>query len=160
MNQVVLTEYNGDQMTREMVKRKGYKRSHESRSGGPERKVQKGSEHRVPKRNLSSNDANSILPKYRKKSRREETVAPTTSGYNLRPRIRKREERVPTDHREEDTTRRTSSIQKRQRKERQSIHRGTNKIKQQECRTRRVTDPEVYKKLTYLDTKNGAKEKM
>ncbi|GFY05075.1 uncharacterized protein TNCV_562071 [Trichonephila clavipes] len=33
-----------------------YKRSHESRSGGPERKVQKGSEHRVPKRNLSLNE--------------------------------------------------------------------------------------------------------
>ncbi|GFX81048.1 uncharacterized protein TNCV_1910411 [Trichonephila clavipes] len=104
---------------REMVKRKGqksipsswsekdrtikksknerlaYKRSHESRSGGPER-VQKGSEHRVNKRNLSSNDTNSDLPKYRKKSRREETVAPTTSGYNLRPRIGKREESRPT----------------------------------------------------------------
>ncbi|GFU41898.1 uncharacterized protein TNCV_2891671 [Trichonephila clavipes] len=33
-----------------------YKRANESRSGGPERKVRKGSEHRVPKRNLSSND--------------------------------------------------------------------------------------------------------
>ncbi|GFX78974.1 uncharacterized protein TNCV_3912621 [Trichonephila clavipes] len=120
MNQVVLTEYNGDQMTREMVKRKGqksipsswsekvrrikrvkkeqlpYKRSHESRSGGPERKVQMGSEHRVNKRALSSNDTNNNLPKYRKKSRREETVTPTTSGYNLRPRIRKREESRPT----------------------------------------------------------------
>ncbi|GFY12791.1 uncharacterized protein TNCV_4284491 [Trichonephila clavipes] len=48
MNQVVLTEYNGDQMTHEM------------------------------------------------KSRREETVAPTTSGCNLRPRIVKREESRPT----------------------------------------------------------------
>ncbi|GFW79369.1 uncharacterized protein TNCV_2477761 [Trichonephila clavipes] len=66
------------------------------RSGGPERKVQKGSEHRVPKINLSSNDTNSLLPKIRKKSRREETVAPTTSGYNLRPRIGKREESRPT----------------------------------------------------------------
>ncbi|GFT05152.1 uncharacterized protein TNCV_531891 [Trichonephila clavipes] len=74
----------------------GYKRSHKSRSGGPERKVQKGSEHRVPKRNLSSNDTNSLLPKIRKKSRREETVAPTTSGYNLRPRIGKIEESRPT----------------------------------------------------------------
>ncbi|GFS89086.1 uncharacterized protein TNCV_1258421 [Trichonephila clavipes] len=95
----------------------GYKRSHESRSGGPEREVQKGSEHRVPKRNLSSNDTNSVLPNIRKKNRRDETVAPTTSGYNLRPRIGKKR-RVPTDHREEDTTRRTSSIQKRQGKER------------------------------------------
>ncbi|GFV82310.1 hypothetical protein TNCV_3443001 [Trichonephila clavipes] len=51
---------------------------------------------RVPKRNLSSNDINSVLPKYRKKSRREETVAPTTSVYNLRPRIGKREDSRPT----------------------------------------------------------------
>ncbi|GFU50671.1 uncharacterized protein TNCV_1558651 [Trichonephila clavipes] len=84
------TEYNGDQMTREMVKRKGQK------SGGPERKVQKGSEHRVNKSNLSSNDTNSDLPKYRKKSRREETVARTTSGNNLRPRIGKGEDTRPT----------------------------------------------------------------
>ncbi|GFX61205.1 hypothetical protein TNCV_3406801 [Trichonephila clavipes] len=74
-----------------------YKRSHESRSGGPERKVQKGSEHRVNKRTLSSNyKTNHNLTKYRKKSRREETVTPTTSGYNLRPRIGKREESRPT----------------------------------------------------------------
>ncbi|GFX28899.1 uncharacterized protein TNCV_4251381 [Trichonephila clavipes] len=66
--------------------------SNESRDGGPERKVQKGSEHRVNKRNLSSNDSNIMLPKFRKKSRREETVTPTTSGYNLRPRIGKRKE--------------------------------------------------------------------
>ncbi|GFS60245.1 retrovirus-related Pol polyprotein from transposon 17.6 [Trichonephila clavipes] len=56
------------------------------------REDQKGSEHRVIKRNLSSNNTNSVLPKYRKKSRRKETVAPTTSGYNLRPRNGKREE--------------------------------------------------------------------
>ncbi|GFX47391.1 uncharacterized protein TNCV_4691961 [Trichonephila clavipes] len=67
--------------------RLGYKRSHESRSGVPERKIQKGSEHRVPKRALFSNfRANYNLPKFRKKSRKEETVTPTTSGYNFRPR--------------------------------------------------------------------------
>ncbi|GFW46687.1 hypothetical protein TNCV_1937551 [Trichonephila clavipes] len=33
----------------------GYKRSRESGSGGPKRKIQKGSEHRVSKRALSSN---------------------------------------------------------------------------------------------------------
>ncbi|GFY03833.1 uncharacterized protein TNCV_1196131 [Trichonephila clavipes] len=73
-----------------------YQRANEFRSGGPERKVQKGSEHRVNKRALSSNyRTNHSLTKYRKKSRREETVTPTTSGYNLRPRIRKREESRP-----------------------------------------------------------------
>ncbi|GFU32330.1 uncharacterized protein TNCV_3838891 [Trichonephila clavipes] len=70
--------------------RLGYKRSYEYRSRGPERKVQKGSEHRVNKRALSSNyRTNHSLTKFRKKSRREETVTPTTSGYNLRPRIGK-----------------------------------------------------------------------
>ncbi|GFW18661.1 uncharacterized protein TNCV_1369151 [Trichonephila clavipes] len=79
------------------------RRSNDSRdgkkkgSGGPERKVQKGSEHRVNKRALSSNyKTNHSLTKYRKKSRREETVTTTISGYNLRPRIGKREESRPT----------------------------------------------------------------
>ncbi|GFV02756.1 hypothetical protein TNCV_1452621 [Trichonephila clavipes] len=62
----------------------GYKRANESWSGGPERKVQKGSDHRVPKRNLSSNYTISVITKYRKKSRREETRTPTTSSYNLK----------------------------------------------------------------------------
>ncbi|GFU46096.1 uncharacterized protein TNCV_2309281 [Trichonephila clavipes] len=64
----------------------------ESKIGGPERKVQKGSEHRVNKRDLSSNDYNSVLPRLRKKNRKGETVTPTTSGYNLRPGKGKREE--------------------------------------------------------------------
>ncbi|GFX48510.1 uncharacterized protein TNCV_584091 [Trichonephila clavipes] len=51
----------------------------------------KGLENRV-KRNLSSNNSNSVLPRLRKKNRREEKVTPTTSGYNLRPRKEKREE--------------------------------------------------------------------
>ncbi|GFX68000.1 uncharacterized protein TNCV_921011 [Trichonephila clavipes] len=78
------------------------RRSNDSRdgkkkgSGRPERKVRKGSEHKENKRNVSSNDYNSVLPNIRKKSRREKTVAPTTSGYNLRPRIGKREESRPT----------------------------------------------------------------
>ncbi|GFY13736.1 uncharacterized protein TNCV_4961061 [Trichonephila clavipes] len=97
-----------------------YKRSHESRSGGPERKVQKGSEHRVNKRNLSSNDTNSDLAKFRKKSRWEETVTPTTSGYNLRQRIGKREESRLTIKRktQQGGPVRARAIQKRQKKER------------------------------------------
>ncbi|GFW05177.1 retrovirus-related Pol polyprotein from transposon 412 [Trichonephila clavipes] len=68
-----------------------------TKSGRRVRRTRKeSSEHRVPKRNLSSNYTNSVLSKYRKKSRREETVTPTTSGYNLRPRIGKREESRPT----------------------------------------------------------------
>ncbi|GFU36423.1 uncharacterized protein TNCV_3100001 [Trichonephila clavipes] len=75
----------------------GYKRSHESGSGGPERKIQKGSEHRVPKRALSSNyKTNSNLPKFRRKSRREESVTHTTNCYNLRPRSGKRVGSRPT----------------------------------------------------------------
>ncbi|GFV36375.1 hypothetical protein TNCV_2234221 [Trichonephila clavipes] len=82
-----------------MIKKKSknqefrYKRANKSRSGGPERKVQKGSEHRVPKRSLSSSYRTiHSLKKFRKKSRREETVTLTTSGYKLRQRIGKREE--------------------------------------------------------------------
>ncbi|GFW03419.1 uncharacterized protein TNCV_1739691 [Trichonephila clavipes] len=50
---------------------------------------------RVQRRSNESRDGkktNHSLTKFRKKSRREETVTPTTSGYNLRPRIGKREE--------------------------------------------------------------------
>ncbi|GFX36791.1 transposon Ty3-I Gag-Pol polyprotein [Trichonephila clavipes] len=85
---------------------RGQRRSNDSQDGkkkglevGRTRKEgsQKGSEHRVNKRALSSNyKTNDSLTKYRKKSRREETVTPTTSGYNLRPRIGKREESRPT----------------------------------------------------------------
>ncbi|GFV04439.1 uncharacterized protein TNCV_920591 [Trichonephila clavipes] len=75
----------------------GYKRSHEYGSGGPERKIQKDSEHILRERALSSNyKINSNLPKIRKKSRGEETVTPTTSGYNLRPRSGKRVESRPS----------------------------------------------------------------
>ncbi|GFX61562.1 retrovirus-related Pol polyprotein from transposon 412 [Trichonephila clavipes] len=87
----------GRMIKRSKKERLGYKRSHESRSGGPERKVQKGSEHRVPKRALSSNDrTNHNLTKFRKKSPGEETVTPTTSGYNLRPQNGKGVESRPT----------------------------------------------------------------
>ncbi|GFT07318.1 uncharacterized protein TNCV_1417211 [Trichonephila clavipes] len=58
----------------------GCKRSRESGSGGPERKIQKGSEHRVSKRVLSSNYKTNDLPKFRKRGQTEETVMPSTSG--------------------------------------------------------------------------------
>ncbi|GFW70110.1 hypothetical protein TNCV_2215631 [Trichonephila clavipes] len=62
----------------------GYKRSRESGLVGPEKRIRKGSDHRVPKRALSSNyTTNSNLPKFRKKSRREETVAATTSDHEV-----------------------------------------------------------------------------
>ncbi|GFT69004.1 uncharacterized protein TNCV_3033251, partial [Trichonephila clavipes] len=61
-----------------------YKQSRESRSSGPERKIRKGSIHRVNKRTLSSNDTNSVLPKYRKRGRTVETVVASTGRYNLR----------------------------------------------------------------------------
>ncbi|GFW25582.1 uncharacterized protein TNCV_1308431 [Trichonephila clavipes] len=78
------------------------RRSNDSRDGkkkGSEvrRTREESSEHRAPKRALSSNyRTNHSLTKFRKKSRREETVTPTTSGYKLRPRIGKREESRPT----------------------------------------------------------------
>ncbi|GFU41242.1 retrovirus-related Pol polyprotein from transposon 17.6 [Trichonephila clavipes] len=47
-------------------------------------------------RMIKQSKKESVLPKNRKKSRRKETVAPTTRGYNLRPRIGKRKESRPT----------------------------------------------------------------
>ncbi|GFX81308.1 uncharacterized protein TNCV_2512971 [Trichonephila clavipes] len=120
MKRVVLKVYNGDQMSRSIVGRRdqvsppnswsepsrkikrrkkeaiGYKRSHESGSGGPERKIQKGSEHRVPKRALSSNYNTNDLPKFRKRCQAEETIMPSISGYTLRPRNGRRVEPRPT----------------------------------------------------------------
>ncbi|GFT07050.1 uncharacterized protein TNCV_1415881 [Trichonephila clavipes] len=60
----------------------GYKRWRESGWGGPDRKIQKGSEHRVPKRALSSNYNTNDLPKFRKRGQTEETVMSSTSGCN------------------------------------------------------------------------------
>ncbi|GFV86392.1 uncharacterized protein TNCV_1469541 [Trichonephila clavipes] len=74
----------------------GYKRSRESGSGGLERKIQKGSEHRVAKRALSSNYTNNDLQKFRKRGRTEGTVIPSTSGYVLQPRNGTRVESRPT----------------------------------------------------------------
>ncbi|GFV07890.1 uncharacterized protein TNCV_306381 [Trichonephila clavipes] len=108
----------------------GYKRSNESRSGGPERKVQKGSENRVNKRDLESNDSNSVLPRLGKKNRREETVMPTTSGYNLRPR--KGKSRLTIERK----TQQRGPFRSRKGRERNNSRRA-NKIKQQECQTRR-----------------------
>ncbi|GFT54600.1 uncharacterized protein TNCV_344811 [Trichonephila clavipes] len=109
-----------------------HKRSRESGSSGPERKIRKGSISKRNKRNLSSNDSN-VLPICSKKPRTQDKVAVSVNRYNLRTRGGRG---VPTSHREEDKTGRTSSIQKRQRKE-QHLHRRVNKIKQQGCQTRR-----------------------
>ncbi|GFU71296.1 uncharacterized protein TNCV_3782811 [Trichonephila clavipes] len=74
-----------------------YQKANESRSGGPEWKVQKGSEHKVNKKTLSSNyRTNHSLTKFRKKGRGDEAMTPTRSGYNLRPRIGKIYESRPT----------------------------------------------------------------
>ncbi|GFT98784.1 uncharacterized protein TNCV_3792251 [Trichonephila clavipes] len=73
----------------------GYKRSRESGYGGPERKLKKGIGHRIDKRTLSSNYTND-LPQFRNKVRTEETVMPSTSGYNLRPRRGAKGESQPT----------------------------------------------------------------
>ncbi|GFX87630.1 uncharacterized protein TNCV_2465231 [Trichonephila clavipes] len=116
----------------------GYKRSRESGSEGPERKIQKGSEHRVPKRALSANyKTNSILPKFKKRSRIERRNS-NAQHKRLQPQTTKwKRTRVPTSHGDEDTTGRTSSIQERQRKETQPLHRRANKIRQQECQKKR-----------------------
>ncbi|GFX09584.1 uncharacterized protein TNCV_2029501 [Trichonephila clavipes] len=55
----------------------------------------KGLEHRVAKRELSSK-YNNDLTKFRKKGRTEETIMPSRSGYNLRPRKGAKVESRPT----------------------------------------------------------------
>ncbi|GFS91156.1 uncharacterized protein TNCV_2214901 [Trichonephila clavipes] len=109
MNRVVLTEYNEDQMSRSIVGRKGqisihsstseisrkikrsenetigYKRSLESGSSEPERKIRKGSISKMNKRALRSNVSN-VLPIYSKKRRTQDNVAASKNRYNLRPR--------------------------------------------------------------------------
>ncbi|GFW73581.1 uncharacterized protein TNCV_1540361 [Trichonephila clavipes] len=142
MNRVVLTEYNGDEMSREMIKRKGQK------SGRPERKVQKGSEHRVNKRNLSSNDTNSVLPKYRKKSRREEIVAPITSGYNLRPR--KGKGVVPVRSRKGRGKNNSPYIEERTRSSNKNARQGGDQLRQDQERRGACT-----KKYLFLEVLVG-----
>ncbi|GFS58172.1 uncharacterized protein TNCV_1411401 [Trichonephila clavipes] len=62
-----------------------HSRSNESRDGKKKRpEVKRELEEKV--------DFISVLPRLRKKNRREKTLTPTTSGYNLRPRKGKRED--------------------------------------------------------------------
>ncbi|GFS95699.1 uncharacterized protein TNCV_250961 [Trichonephila clavipes] len=63
----------------------GYKRSRESGSSGPERKIRKGSDYRVPKRALSSNDSN-VFQKCDRKRSKQDKVAAGGNKYNFRPR--------------------------------------------------------------------------
>ncbi|GFS97407.1 hypothetical protein TNCV_733451 [Trichonephila clavipes] len=108
----------------------GYKRSHESVG----REDQKGRFRRVQNieylKELCRRTIKLIVI-CQNLERKAEPQAATTSDHEVK------KSGVPTNHREEDTTGRTSSIQKRQRKKRQPLHRRTNKIKQQECQTRR-----------------------
>ncbi|GFY14556.1 retrovirus-related Pol polyprotein from transposon 412 [Trichonephila clavipes] len=83
----------GEKHTNETNKRRPLIRSIPSSWSEKDRRIKRDKKERLHyKRSHESSD----LPKYRKKNRREETVTPTTSGYNLRPRIGKREESRPT----------------------------------------------------------------
>ncbi|GFV82581.1 retrovirus-related Pol polyprotein from transposon 412 [Trichonephila clavipes] len=100
------------------------RRSNESQDG-----KKKGSDvkQEVTKRALSSNDSN-VLQKYSRKHQKQDKVAVNTNQYNLRPRGgREVESRSAIEGR-------TSSIQKRQRKERQPLHQRANKISNRNTR--------------------------
>ncbi|GFW42877.1 uncharacterized protein TNCV_734101 [Trichonephila clavipes] len=77
-----------------------------------------------------------VLPRLRKKNRREETVKPTTSGYNLRPKKGKREESRLTIERKTQQGRPVRSRRCRERNDSPHMHRRAYRIKQQECQTR------------------------
>ncbi|GFX74600.1 retrovirus-related Pol polyprotein from transposon 17.6 [Trichonephila clavipes] len=90
--------------------------------------------YRVQRRSKESQDGK------KKGSEKEKPMRRNSNAHHkrLQPQTTKwKKSGVPTNHTEEDTTGRTSSIQKKQRKERQSLHRRANKINQQECQTRR-----------------------
>ncbi|GFV70818.1 uncharacterized protein TNCV_1947281 [Trichonephila clavipes] len=75
----------------------GYKRSLESGSSGPERKIRKfrkSSDYRVPKTALPSNDSN-VLQKCSRKRSKQDKVAVSTNRYNLRPRVGREVESRP-----------------------------------------------------------------
>ncbi|GFT87765.1 uncharacterized protein TNCV_3082591 [Trichonephila clavipes] len=63
----------------------GFKRSRESGSNGPERKIRKGSISIRNKRTLSSNDS-IAFPICNKKRRTQDKVADSVNRYNLKPR--------------------------------------------------------------------------
>ncbi|GFX75960.1 retrovirus-related Pol polyprotein from transposon 17.6 [Trichonephila clavipes] len=77
----------GEKHTNETNKRRPLIRSIPSSWSEKDRMIKKGKKERLPYKRS---------PESRKKSQRKETVTPTTSGYNLRPRIGKREESRPT----------------------------------------------------------------
>ncbi|GFV12304.1 uncharacterized protein TNCV_1537991 [Trichonephila clavipes] len=84
----------GEKHTNETNKRRPLIRSIPSPWSEKDRTIKRSKKNDYPIRdhmNLGREDQ-----KGRKKSRREETVTPTTSGYNLRPQIGKREESRPT----------------------------------------------------------------
>ncbi|GFY23009.1 retrovirus-related Pol polyprotein from transposon 17.6 [Trichonephila clavipes] len=89
----------------------GYKRSPEFGSGGPERKIQKGSEHRVDKRALSSNYTNSVLPKYKERPNRRNS---NSHHKRQQPQTTKwKKSGVQANRGDEDTTRKIRSSQKK-----------------------------------------------
>ncbi|GFU37959.1 uncharacterized protein TNCV_5043381 [Trichonephila clavipes] len=87
----------GEKHTNQTNKRRPLTRSIPNSWFEKDKVIKRGKKKRLPyKRSHESTSTNHNLTKFRKKSRREETVTPTTSGYNLRPQIGKREESRPT----------------------------------------------------------------
>ncbi|GFT07040.1 uncharacterized protein TNCV_1415831 [Trichonephila clavipes] len=119
--------------------------------GEPERKIEKGSDHRAPKRALSSNYNTNDLKKFRKRGRTEETVMPCTSGCNLRPRNGRRMESRPTM---EMKTQQGGPV--RARKSRRKHYRApTSKSKQDQAT--RIPDEEV---INNKRTRKGKEERI
>ncbi|GFY52057.1 uncharacterized protein TNIN_309641 [Trichonephila inaurata madagascariensis] len=108
-----------------------FKRSWQSESGGPARKYKKSPRQQGAKRKFSVN--NNDLPYFSKRYRRDETVMPSTSGYNLRPR---RGAKVKSQPANEKRTQEGGPVQSRGSREKQqtvqTLRRGAKKVKQQE----------------------------
>ncbi|GFV42335.1 uncharacterized protein TNCV_3170031, partial [Trichonephila clavipes] len=117
----------------------GYKLLRESGSGGPKRKIEKCSEHRVHKRALPSNYTNSFLPKCRKRDRTDETVMSSISSYNLRPRNGRRVEPWQAI---EMKTQQGGPVRARKSRERHYSHYIEQQVRSSSKNTRRSSQPQ------------------
>ncbi|GFV06688.1 uncharacterized protein TNCV_2950101 [Trichonephila clavipes] len=110
-------------------------RSLQSESEGPERKCKSSPRQQGAKRKFSvkSND----LPNFSKRNRRDETVMPSTSGYNLQPRIGAKVEFRPANEKTQQVRSRGSRAKQQYRPYTEEQRRSSRSGQQQHCQERK-----------------------
>ncbi|GFV12894.1 uncharacterized protein TNCV_2773921 [Trichonephila clavipes] len=116
----------------------GFKRSRESGSCGPERKIRKGSISKRNIRNLSSNDSN-VLPICSKKHRTQDKVAVSMNKYNLRPRGGREVESRPAM---EMKIQQGGSVRSEKSRGRNNNHYSEKRTRSGNMNSRRIGDPQ------------------